>query len=187
MGECGLSSVGAVVGIGAAVGYRFGFPPGFEITLPNQTNGMRPVKMPVPPRSCVSRFPRAFQLKPTRGESSAELPGRRLWSTVSKLRLYEVEDPADHVRRLAAREARRLGLNVGDIPTTLEDLLQEQSESDDIYPALILEATAKAVKAYLALFLYPARFLRIQRRRERARSPGESRSGRSARRASKAR
>jgi penicillin-binding protein 1A len=30
----------------------------------------------------------------------------------------------------------------------LEDLLQEQTENDDIYPALILEVTAKAVKAY---------------------------------------
>jgi penicillin-binding protein 1A len=30
----------------------------------------------------------------------------------------------------------------------LEDLLQEQPESDDIYPALILELDAKAVKAY---------------------------------------
>ena len=30
----------------------------------------------------------------------------------------------------------------------LEDALQEQSESDDIYPALVLDANAKAVKVY---------------------------------------
>ena len=30
----------------------------------------------------------------------------------------------------------------------LEDALQEQSDSDDIYPALVLDANAKAVKVY---------------------------------------
>src|SRR5438874_11477455 len=31
--------------------YRFGFAPGFEITLPIHTNGTRPVNTPVPPRT----------------------------------------------------------------------------------------------------------------------------------------
>jgi hypothetical protein len=66
-------------------GNRFGFAPGLEITLPIHTNGTRPVKMPVPPRTWVWRSPLAFQLNPTRGEKRGSAPGRSLWSTVSGL------------------------------------------------------------------------------------------------------
>ena len=66
-------------------GARFGFAPGFEMTLPTHTNGTRPVKMPVPPRICVLRSPTAFQLNPMRGENSSLAPGSLLWSTTSGL------------------------------------------------------------------------------------------------------
>src|SRR4051794_4725952 len=66
------------VALGGAVGNRFGFAPGLEMTLPTHTNGIRPVKIPVPPRSCVRRSPTAFQLKPTRGEKRGFASGRRL-------------------------------------------------------------------------------------------------------------
>src|SRR5512141_2758332 len=62
-------------GFGAA---RFGLAPGFEITLPIQTNGTRPVNNPVPPRICVERSPAAFQLKPSRGEIITLVPGSLL-------------------------------------------------------------------------------------------------------------
>src|SRR5881409_3254684 len=73
------------VGCSGPLGYRFGLAPGLEITLPYHTNGMRPVKIPVPPRTCVRRSPDAFQLNPRRGDHSAVVPGSLLWSTVSGL------------------------------------------------------------------------------------------------------
>src|SRR3989440_10544722 len=73
-------SLGEPVGLRGAPlpGKRFGLAPGFEITFPIHTNGTRPVKMPVPPRTCVVRSPEAFQLKPTRGDHSAAAPGSLL-------------------------------------------------------------------------------------------------------------
>src|SRR5262245_50010141 len=67
----------------AEFGYRFGLLPGFEITFPYHTKGIRPVKTPVPPRTCVERFPAAFQLNPMRGENITWVPGSFAWSTVS--------------------------------------------------------------------------------------------------------
>src|SRR5688572_20979191 len=54
---------------------RRALAPGFEMTLPTQTNGTRPVKMPEPPRNKRLRLPRTSQLKPTRGENIAVAPG----------------------------------------------------------------------------------------------------------------
>ena len=59
-------------------GYRFGLAPGLEITFPIHTKGTRPVKMPVPPRTCVCRSPTAFQLNPTRGANNGLAPGSLL-------------------------------------------------------------------------------------------------------------
>src|SRR6266566_6288757 len=55
--------------------YRLVLAPGFEITFPIQTNGTRPVKIPVPPRTWVCRSPTAFQLNPTRGANNGLAPG----------------------------------------------------------------------------------------------------------------
>src|SRR6266571_2315410 len=57
---------------------RFGLAPGLEITLPYHTNGMRPVKMPLPPRTWVRRSPETFQLKPMRGDHRGVAPGSLL-------------------------------------------------------------------------------------------------------------
>src|SRR5204863_1770102 len=62
------------------LGYSNVSAPGLEITFPIHTKGTRPVKMPVPPRTCVCRSPAAFQLNPTRGESSGVAPGSLLCS-----------------------------------------------------------------------------------------------------------
>src|SRR6188472_2612656 len=75
--DCASTELSCVA-LGGAVGYRFGFAPGLEMTFPTHTNGIRPVKIPVPPRSCVWRSPTTFQLKPTRGENSGFASGRRL-------------------------------------------------------------------------------------------------------------
>src|SRR3990172_2827274 len=64
--------------------HRLGFAPGFDITFPTHTNGTRPVKTPVPPRTCVERSPEAFQLNPTRGENMGLAPGSDAWSIVSE-------------------------------------------------------------------------------------------------------
>src|SRR6266566_2878778 len=61
-----------------AVLYRLGLAPGSEITFPIHTNGTRPVKIPVPPRTWVRRSPAAFQLKPRRGDQRAVAPGSLL-------------------------------------------------------------------------------------------------------------
>jgi hypothetical protein len=42
--------------------------PWFAAWLPTQTNGSRPVKITVPPRTCIVRSPLRSQLKPTRGD-----------------------------------------------------------------------------------------------------------------------
>src|SRR5829696_7807461 len=76
--DCASTELSCVSLGGVFVGYRFGFAPGLEMTLPIHTNGIRPVKIPVPPRSCVCRSPTTFQLKPTRGEKSGVASGRRL-------------------------------------------------------------------------------------------------------------
>src|SRR6266850_386346 len=78
-------SPGDPVGRCGPPGNRFGLAPGFESTFPIHTNGTRPVKMPVPPRTCVRRSPEAFQLKPTRGDHRAVALGSLLWSTISGL------------------------------------------------------------------------------------------------------
>src|SRR5437764_15405435 len=83
--ESELDPVGRKVPVCVFVLYRFEFAPGFEITFPIHTNGTRPVKMPVPPRTCVVRSPEAFQLKPRRGDHSAAAAGSLLWSTISGL------------------------------------------------------------------------------------------------------
>src|SRR5437660_10048533 len=61
-------------------GNRFEFAPGFEIAFPTHTNGTRPVKIPVPPRTRVRRAPEAFPSKPRRGDQSGVAPGSLLWS-----------------------------------------------------------------------------------------------------------
>src|SRR5213080_2701013 len=73
------------LGRNGPTGYKLGLAPGLEITFPIHTNGTRPVKMPVPPRSWVRRSPEAFQLKPRRGDHSAAALGSLLWSTISGL------------------------------------------------------------------------------------------------------
>src|SRR5258705_9504070 len=68
------------VGTTGAVGdgNRFGFAPGFEITLPIHTNGTRPVNTPLPPRSRIVWSPFTSQLKPTRGDHMTVVPGSAL-------------------------------------------------------------------------------------------------------------
>src|SRR6266566_1697730 len=78
-------SPGDPVGRSGPAGNKFGLAPGFESTFPIHTNGTRPVKMPVPPRTWVRRSPEAFQLKPRRGDHSAAAFGSLLWSTISGL------------------------------------------------------------------------------------------------------
>src|SRR5439155_23534791 len=63
--------------------YRFGLAPGLEITLPYHTNGMRPVKIPLLPRTWVRRAPETFQLKPMRGDHRGVAPGSLLGSTIA--------------------------------------------------------------------------------------------------------
>src|SRR5439155_13579189 len=70
-------SLGDPVGRNGPAGNKFGLRPGFESTFPIHTNGTRPVKMPVPPRTWVRRSPEAFQLKPRRGDHSAAALGRK--------------------------------------------------------------------------------------------------------------
>src|SRR5207247_760553 len=78
-------SPGDPVGRNGPTGNKFALAPGFESTFPIHTNGTRPVKMPVPPRTWVRRSPEAFQLKPRRGDHSAAALGSLLWSTISGL------------------------------------------------------------------------------------------------------
>src|SRR6059058_1820796 len=63
-------SWGEPLGRNGPLGYSNVSAPGLEITFPIHTNGTRPVKMPVPPRTCVCRSPTAFQLNPTRGANN---------------------------------------------------------------------------------------------------------------------
>src|SRR5437764_6066436 len=76
--ESELDPVGRKVPVCVFVLSRFEFAPGFEITFPIHTNGTRPVKMPVPPRTCVRRSPTAFRLNPTRGANRGVAPGSLL-------------------------------------------------------------------------------------------------------------
>ena len=46
--------------------------------LPIHTNGSLPVKIPVPPLSCVDLSPVTSQLNPTRGEKSGVVSGSLL-------------------------------------------------------------------------------------------------------------
>src|SRR2546425_13178419 len=71
-------SPGEPVGRSGPTGYRFGLAPGFESTFPIHTNGTRPVKIPVPPRTWGRRSPEAFQLKPSRGDQSGVALGSLL-------------------------------------------------------------------------------------------------------------
>src|SRR5216117_1175439 len=71
-------SPGDPVGRNGPTGNKFALAPGFESTFPIHTNGTRPVKMPVPPRTWVRRSPEAFQLKPRRGDHSAAALGSLL-------------------------------------------------------------------------------------------------------------
>src|SRR5437667_10530252 len=66
------------VGRRGPVGKRLGLAPGLESALPYHTNGMRPVKIPLPPRTCVRRSPETFQLKPMRGDHRGVAPGSLL-------------------------------------------------------------------------------------------------------------
>jgi penicillin-binding protein 1A len=80
--------------------------------------------------------------------------GYRVFTTLSKAH----QDAAyaavrrgvlDYDRRHGYRGAESyVQLREGISDEDLEDLLQEHAESDDIYPALVLEASAKLVKAY---------------------------------------
>ncbi len=63
--------------------HKSSLKPGLEMTLPTQTNGTRPVKTPVPPRTWVERSPFTSQLNPNRGENNGVAPGSFDWSTVT--------------------------------------------------------------------------------------------------------
>jgi hypothetical protein len=86
------SDVKTVSAVGLPAPGRFGFAPGLEITLPIQTKGTRPVKIPVPPRIWVRRSPATFQLNPTRGEKKRS---RRACCLVHRLRpvLVQRDEP----------------------------------------------------------------------------------------------
>src|SRR2546421_12064912 len=71
-------SWGEPLGRNGPLGYSNVSAPGLEITFPIHTNGTRPVKMPVPPRSWVRRSPDAFQLNPKRGDHSGVAAGNLL-------------------------------------------------------------------------------------------------------------
>src|SRR2546425_11733594 len=63
MDESALDPVGRTGPVCVKGLYRFGLAPALEITLPYHTNGMRPVKIPLPPRTWVRRAPATVQLK----------------------------------------------------------------------------------------------------------------------------
>src|SRR3989442_4431100 len=78
MDESALDRVGCTGPVCVKGSYRFGLAPGLESTLPYHTNGMRPVKIPLPPRTWVRRWPETFQLKPMRGDHRGVAPGSLL-------------------------------------------------------------------------------------------------------------
>src|SRR2546428_6804839 len=63
MDESALDPVGRTGPVCVKGLYRFGLAPGLESTLPNHTNGMRPVKIPLPPRTWVRRPTEPFQFE----------------------------------------------------------------------------------------------------------------------------
>ena len=89
-----------------------------------------------------------------RYQEDAYTKGYKVFTTLSKAH----QDAAyaavrrgvlDYDRRHGYRGAEAYGeLKDGVSDEDLEDLLQDHAESDDIYPALVLEANARAVKAY---------------------------------------
>src|SRR5437667_11926473 len=81
MDESALDPVGRTGPVCVKGLFRFGLAPGLESTLPNHTNGMRPVKIPLPPRTWVRRSPETFQLKPIRDQSRGAGRGGLLSST----------------------------------------------------------------------------------------------------------
>src|SRR2546425_12445740 len=88
MDESALDPVGRTGPVCVKGSYRFGLAPGLESTLPYHTNGMRPVKIPLPPRTWVRRSPETFQLKPVRGDPRGGAPGSLVLSTVFRSRAW---------------------------------------------------------------------------------------------------
>src|SRR5207247_3113143 len=86
MDESALDPVGRTGPVCVKGLYRFGLAPGLAITLPYHTNGMRPVKIPLPPRTWARRSPETFQLKPMRGDHRGVAPGSLLSSTIAGAR-----------------------------------------------------------------------------------------------------
>src|SRR2546428_14129303 len=83
MDESALDPVGRTGPVCVKGLYRFGLAPGLESTLPYHTNGMRPVKIPLPPRTWVRRPAEALPVKPLRGGHRGVVPRRLLWSAGS--------------------------------------------------------------------------------------------------------
>src|SRR2546422_1886053 len=86
MDESALDPVGRTGPVCVKGSYRFGLAPGLESTLPYHTNGMRPVKIPLPPRTWVRRSPKTIPLKPMRGDRGGVAPSSLLGSTDSGTR-----------------------------------------------------------------------------------------------------
>ena len=99
------------------------------------------------PKWCGSRCTSAIRKRPTRAASRST---RRFRKSDQDAAYAAVRKGVmDYDKRHGYRGAEGyfdLPQNVSE--DALEDALQEQSESDDIYPALVLDANAKAVKVY---------------------------------------
>src|SRR5690625_1342613 len=96
--------------------------PVFPIWLEIQTYAGRPVKIPVPPLTCVVRSPKASQLHPRRGEQRTFVEGRlpveyctsfpssSLKVRASASAFVKAVFPKDGISSLSPRVSRRLSL-----------------------------------------------------------------------------